>query len=212
MPSLALNGRKLLRLVTTLLPMALLLGGGEPALADFESGERAYEDGDYGKALEAWLPLAEAGDAEAQFWIGRLYSHGKGVEQDFDIALSYYMQAAMQGHPQAQSQAGDYLNGLLERTPQERALGFALQMRAATNGDTSAYMSISHAYCYGAGVEEDRELADVWMVLALGPLSRFESFLHCDVITPLTREYHAEIVRRAEGLSLAYGFKPYGSE
>ena len=33
------------------------------SVADFETGRRAYEAGDYAIALEEWAPLATAGDA-----------------------------------------------------------------------------------------------------------------------------------------------------
>jgi hypothetical protein len=124
------------------------------------------------------------------------------------------LKAALQGHPEAQRHAGDFLTIIHsnESTPEQKALGFVLLMRAATAGQTAAYVSISSAYCFGLGVEEDPVLADVWMVLALGEHSGFRSFMHCDVVTPLTRQYHAEILRRAEGLRLAYGLVPYGSE
>ncbi|MCH7957585.1 MAG: hypothetical protein IIB63_08540, partial [Proteobacteria bacterium] len=54
--------------------VAVLLGAGilmglyaPPARADFEAGWRAYQRGDFPGALEAWRPLADAGDARAQF-------------------------------------------------------------------------------------------------------------------------------------------------
>lgn len=42
-------------------------------LADFESGWEAYQNGDFATAISAWSPLAEAGDARAQYNIGTLY-------------------------------------------------------------------------------------------------------------------------------------------
>ena len=46
---------------------ALLLAAAAPAArADFAEGLAAFDAGDYRGALEAWQPLAEAGDAEAQ--------------------------------------------------------------------------------------------------------------------------------------------------
>ncbi|MCH8038571.1 MAG: hypothetical protein IIC53_15820 [Proteobacteria bacterium] len=54
--------------------VAVLLGAGilmglyaAPARADFEAGWRAYQRGDFSGALESWRPLADAGDARAQF-------------------------------------------------------------------------------------------------------------------------------------------------
>ena len=42
----------------------------------------AYERGDYKTAYDEWLPLALAGEAEAQFNIGILHDHGQGVPED----------------------------------------------------------------------------------------------------------------------------------
>ena len=38
-----------------------------PALADFDAGLEAYQQGDFATALKEWRPLAEAGEAKAQF-------------------------------------------------------------------------------------------------------------------------------------------------
>jgi TPR repeat protein len=54
-----------------------------PVLAGpFEDGRAAYNSGDYATALRLWLPLAEQGDAIAQFNLGLLYYWGHGVLQD----------------------------------------------------------------------------------------------------------------------------------
>ncbi len=48
-----------------------------------------------------WLPLAEAGDAKAQYNIGRCYNNGDGVDKDAKKALEWYLKAAAQGDPRA---------------------------------------------------------------------------------------------------------------
>ena len=40
------------------------------ASADFQAGLTAYQKGDYTAAIEAWEPLAAAGDTAAQFNLG----------------------------------------------------------------------------------------------------------------------------------------------
>ena len=42
--------------------------------ADFETGNDAYDRGDYASALREWRPLAKQGDAYAQFNLGVMYS------------------------------------------------------------------------------------------------------------------------------------------
>ena len=53
------------------------------AAQDLKTGYTAYTAGDYATALQEWTPLAEAGDALAQFMLGVLYLNGFGVVQDY---------------------------------------------------------------------------------------------------------------------------------
>jgi uncharacterized protein len=46
--------------------------------------------------------VAEQGDAEAQFNLGRIYYSGEGVSQDDSEAVKWYRKAAEQGHAEAQ--------------------------------------------------------------------------------------------------------------
>ena len=75
-----------------------------PALgwADFEAGVDAIVRGDYDTALAEFRPLAEQGDAKAQFHLGLMYANGEGVPQDYQEAVKWYRRAAEQGRPSAQ--------------------------------------------------------------------------------------------------------------
>lgn len=93
----------------------LLMGvlGAGTAWADYASGVRAWNHADYPAAAAAFLPAARAGDAEAQFMMGRLYALGDGVPQDFVQAWLWHDRAARQGHAlaaQARDALGDILN------------------------------------------------------------------------------------------------------
>ena len=58
-----------------------------PALADVEAGRDAANKGDFETALSEWRPLAEAGDPEAEYLLGRLYANGDGVPRNFKQAI-----------------------------------------------------------------------------------------------------------------------------
>src|ERR1039458_8959509 len=64
---------------------------------DFQTGKRAYDQGDYATALREFLPLAEKGDAQAQRYLGDMKRDGKGVPVDKPQALRWYRSAAAQG-------------------------------------------------------------------------------------------------------------------
>ena len=67
------------------------------AYADFQAGLAAYDQGDYATALNEFLPLAQQGNAKAQFNMGILYEKGQGVPQDFQEAFRWYYLAAGPG-------------------------------------------------------------------------------------------------------------------
>jgi hypothetical protein len=56
---------------------------------------------DFYEAVRIWLPLAEAGDAKAQYNIGRCYNLGDGIDKDNRKAFGWYQKAADQGDPRA---------------------------------------------------------------------------------------------------------------
>ncbi len=90
----------------TLLAAALSIGFPAQAWADAESGWRAYLAGDHAAAAGELGPLAEAGEAQAQFYMGTLAEQGAGVPQDYRRALEWYALAAGQGHAGAQFALG----------------------------------------------------------------------------------------------------------
>ncbi|HXT65671.1 MAG TPA: tetratricopeptide repeat protein [Nitrospiraceae bacterium] len=77
-----------------------------PAWADFQAGMDAKNRGDFAKALREWRPLADEGDARAQFYLGMLYENGDGVPEDYGKAREWYEKSAAQGDANAQFYLG----------------------------------------------------------------------------------------------------------
>jgi len=77
-------------------PSSISLAGEEPYTA--------LQRGDFRVAGARFLPLAEKGDARAQYNLGLLYSSGLGVEQDYQAALKWHRMAAAQGHAGGQNE------------------------------------------------------------------------------------------------------------
>ena len=84
------------------LTLAVLLGSpGVSESADFQKGWTAYQSGDYATALREWKPLAEQGNALAQFALGWMYENGQGVPQDNVYAHMWWNIAASSGDKDA---------------------------------------------------------------------------------------------------------------
>jgi uncharacterized protein len=76
------------RTIRTAVVALILAAGmtGSAAAEPFEDGSAAFERGDYATATWLWRPLAEQGDADAQYRLGGMYAEGQGVPQNFVTA------------------------------------------------------------------------------------------------------------------------------
>ncbi|GAB0148530.1 MULTISPECIES: SEL1-like repeat protein [Marichromatium] len=74
--------------------------------------QRHWERGEQrrlGEAAEWVAKAAEQGHVRAQLVMGGLYEKGRGVIQDYELALAWYRRAAAQGNPQAMARLGRML-------------------------------------------------------------------------------------------------------
>jgi uncharacterized protein len=69
-------------------------------------GAAAFDRGDYIRAAQDLVPLAERGNARALGLLGFMYEHGFGVPQAYEAAFDLYCRGAIQGNPFAQAQLG----------------------------------------------------------------------------------------------------------
>src|SRR5215475_6123328 len=154
------------RLLPALGGLALLLWlSAVPGWAGFEEGIQAYKQGDYATAARAWLPLAQQGDARAQFLLGSLYAQGYGVPQDYGAAAQWFRRAAEQGHVAAQYNLGVlYANG--DGVPRDASQAAQWLRRAADQEDPKAQYNLGLFYAGGVGVPQDYGEAYVWFTLA----------------------------------------------
>ncbi|WP_126456613.1 SH3 domain-containing protein [Sulfuriflexus mobilis] len=88
-----------MRFVSVLL--LLLLFAPLQAEEHSQRASAAMRAGNYAIAYCIWQPLADAGDADAQYNIGWLYHNGYGLAVDDRQALYWWQQAATQKHNDA---------------------------------------------------------------------------------------------------------------
>lgn len=81
-----------------------VIGNAQAGLAE---GVAAINKGDFQVALVELQPLAEQGNADAQFNLGLMYFNGTGVSQDDQQALKWFRLAADQGDAFAQFALGN---------------------------------------------------------------------------------------------------------
>ena len=96
----------MIKKITILIATVFLTTFGSTAYADFSDGWDAATGGDYKTALKEWQPLADQGDASAQYNLGLMYANGNGVLKDDKQATKWYRKAADQGDADAQYNLG----------------------------------------------------------------------------------------------------------
>lgn len=138
----------------------------QPAAAgQLEDGQAAYDKSDYVTALGIWRPLADQGNAAAQYNLGTMYLNGIGVPQDYAEAMKWYRLAADQGLAFAQNNLGImYEQGL--GVPKDYAEALKLFQNSADQGHAPGQYSLAGAYENGHGVEQNLVQALKWYILA----------------------------------------------
>jgi TPR repeat protein len=99
-------------------------------LTDMEIAQDAYSKGDYPKALDHFQAAAIAGDADAMYYTGVMYSQAEGVAKpNMEEAKRWYEKAAARDQPNALLTMGRmYVVG--QGVPQDTKKGLELFERA----------------------------------------------------------------------------------
>jgi cell division septation protein DedD len=166
-----------------LVAAALLIGSVAPLFAQsVKTGIESWQRGDYAGAVATWRPLAEKGDADAQFNLGQAYRLGRGVSPNLSAAKTWFERAATQGHIDAQTTLGLLLfqNG-------DQAEGLKWLKKAAEQGDPRALLVYGTALVNGDSVAQDRVLGYAYVSRAaaqgLGPAK--QTLAQLDQVLPL---------------------------
>jgi TPR repeat protein len=134
------------------------------AHATLDEAKAAYKNKNYEIALQEFLPLAQKGDAVAQFYIGLMLDAGDGVTADYQKALEWYGKAAAQGYIPAQANLGVlYESGV----DQNYKMAEFWYLKAAEQGDAASQANLGALYYIGRGaVKRDHSKAAHWYAKA----------------------------------------------
>jgi TPR repeat protein len=138
--------------------------------ADFQKGSAAVEAGDWETALKEFQPLAEQGDAAAQYGMAALYSNGYGVPLDFEKAVSLYRISAEQGYADAQYTMGLlYEGGMYEAgtfIPANIKEAMKWYRLAAAQSHAQAQFALGIIYSFNREYPKDYSSAYMWFDLS----------------------------------------------
>lgn len=157
-----------------------------------KAGIEAWQRADYSSAVAIWRPLADAGDADAQFNLGQAYRLGRGVPLNLAIAKGWFGRAAEAGHLDAETTLGLLLfqNG-------DQSQGLKWLRRAAEQGEPRALLVYGTALYNGDGVTQDRVLGYAYVSRAAqqGLVPARDTLEQLDTLIP--------VADRQKGLALS---------
>ncbi|HEY4070649.1 MAG TPA: SPOR domain-containing protein [Sphingomicrobium sp.] len=134
-----------------LVAAALLIVAAAPVSAQsVTAGIEAWQRADYAGAVTIWRPLAEKGDADAQFNLGQAYRLGRGVQTNVAVAKMWFERAASQDHLDAETTLG-----LLLFEAGDQSGGLKWLKKAADRGEPRAQLVYGTALVNGDGVTQD---------------------------------------------------------
>src|SRR5262245_50861217 len=147
-------------------PALLVLIFVAGAHAGFDEGEQAFKRRDFRTALSEFTPLADGGDARAQYYLGLMLVNGLATPRNEARAADYLARSAAQDNAQAQALLGAmYLQG--RGVARDEAKGADLVRRAADSGVASAQYTMGLLLIEGrGGLPKDPATAMLWLKAA----------------------------------------------
>ncbi len=145
-------------IVVLLLHLSLVINA-----ATLDEGLSALNAGNHKKSLKLLLPLANKGNAKAQYYVANMYVEGKGVATNILTALKWYKVAAKQGHSASMFMLGSiYFEGKGVTVDQSEA--YKWFYLAKTFGDSRGG-NLQAALARGMTdnqINQAKQMADTW--------------------------------------------------
>ncbi len=131
------------------------------AQSAYEQAEKAYIAEDYSKAFELFEPLANAGNDDAQYYMGIMYHFGDGVRQSYEKAYEWYLKSAEAGDLDSQYRVATlYEDGDGIREDKNKAFNWFL--KSAQQGHKTSQFKVAFYSDDGSIIDQDYEQAAYW--------------------------------------------------
>ena len=184
------------------LAIGLACGLQHAALAGFTEGANAYNAKNYAQAYQEIVPLAQAGNADAEHLLGLMYYMGRGVPQDYAQALVWHRKAALQGKADAQYVVGAmYYTGNAVIQDHRQAVVWFRKAAEQGHAEAQQVLGLMYRYHFG-GMPQDKVIAYMLWNLAAAKGSANAIGQRAALVRSMTQE------QIEEGQALSAAWKP----
>ena len=148
---------------------------------DLKKAKKAYNKGDYGRAIKFFRRASEDGNIVADWYLGHIYREGRGVPRDDATAFSYYSRVAESYDPDerdqnrlrimvdAQLRVADYYRVGIADAGVKSNYKFAARSYlrlASAYGHPGAQYSLGLMNIRGQGVKKNPQQGLKWLIAA----------------------------------------------
>jgi TPR repeat protein/peptidoglycan hydrolase-like protein with peptidoglycan-binding domain len=147
-----------------LIGSVIILGANDVLGANLQKGLEAFGMKDFATANSELRPLADKGNAEAQYTLGMIFFHGYGVTKDIPRAFDLFSRAAKQGDKKHQFALGWMYAKVEEVANIHEAIKW--YRKAASRGHAYSQINLGNIYFSGKKIAKDYAKAIKWYRLA----------------------------------------------
>ncbi len=126
--------------IAGLLLISLSAAFNNAAAGDLDAAVDAMRTGDFAEAYCIMRPLADDGDADAQYNIGWMYLNGYGLRVNDSLALEWWLKASEQGHSDANLSIGMLYSLGDGEVPKDNDKAIDYYLLAAADGQEDAVL------------------------------------------------------------------------
>lgn len=144
----------------------LVLAGGLHAADPLGDAIKAYDAGDYKRAVSLLRPLADRGDSIAQLKLGLLHYYGYGVPEDEYAAVQWLQRSAAQGNLDAMYHIGNILTfaaNTAKLSADADVDAVKWYFEAARAGHSDAQYALGLMFLAGKGVVQSQDEGVGWI-------------------------------------------------
>lgn len=179
------------------------------AAAGLREGYDAYQLGQYDRAVEEFLPLAERNDVVASYYLGLMLLEGHGVTRNVEEGLRWLGRAADGGHTVAQLKLAELYEAGEAIGQDYRAAALWMQ-ESAYGGNADAQYYLGMYYQLGRGVVQDDAQAYEWVHRSveyeLAHVTVLDALLYLGAANEWGRGRRQDLVEAYKWYSLAAGY------
>lgn len=133
----------------------------------FSEGQKAFDSGDYERAISQWQISASDGNATAATKIAKMFRNGLGVAQNHQTAIEWFLVGHRLGSAESSYNIAIAYDQGMGSIQKNEKTAFSYYHASAKRGYSDAQYNLGLRYAGGIGVKPDLTLSYMWLEIVV---------------------------------------------